>query len=103
MQRVLAIGSGNLFDENLNRLLSPRQTGVDVLRVAYRSDADVLRLLLDWRPAAIVLFEGGPMTVSRVFELINDAPDLMAVRVITALTRVNPIEPYERQMVAASN
>ncbi|MBI3241235.1 MAG: hypothetical protein HYZ49_02965 [Chloroflexi bacterium] len=103
MQRVMIVGAGDLFDEGLRRLLSQEHTGLDVLNVAYESDAGILRLLLEWRPDTIVLFEGGPLTVSRVFELINSVSDLMFVRVITALTRINPAEFYEEQPVLAGN
>ena len=103
MQRVLIVGAGEVIDDGLWRLLSQGLTAPDLLRVAYENDVSILRLLLEWRPAVIVLFEGGPMTVRRVFELINSVSDLMAVKVITALDDAGPIDLHEKQLAEASN
>ncbi len=101
MQRVLIVGTGNLFDEGLNRLLSQEQASLEVLNILYTSDADVWQRLMKWRPTVVVVFEGGPMTVSRAFELINEAPGLGPVRVITVLTGISTVEIYEKQQIPA--
>ena len=101
MQRVLIVGKGNLFDQGLRRLLSQEQTGLEVLSIIYTNEGDVLQRLLEWRPTVVVLFEGGPLTVSRVFELNNKAGGLATMRVITVLTGTNTVEVYERQQISA--
>ncbi|MBI3240786.1 MAG: hypothetical protein HYZ49_00620 [Chloroflexi bacterium] len=100
MQRLLIVGQGNLFDEGLRRLLSSEQADLEVLRIIYRGEADVLQWLTDWRPGTVVLFEGGPLTVGRLFELSQRAPGLGNLRVITMLAEISVVEVYEKQQVS---
>ncbi len=99
-QRVLIVGSGSLFDEGLRHLLLREQAHLEVSSVIYMSDADFLQHVFTQRPTVIVLFEGGPLSVSRVFELIGDIPGMATtLRVITVLAETSAVEVYEHQQV----
>ena len=97
-QRVLIVGSGSLFDEGLRHLLLREQAHLEVSSVIYRSDADFLQHVLHQLPTVVVLFEGGPLSVSRVFELMGDIPDMATtLRVITILAETSAVEVYEHE------
>ena len=97
-QRVLIVGSGSLFDEGLRHLLLREQVHLEVSSVIYISDADFLRHVLHQLPTVVVLFEGGPLSVSRVFELISDVPGMATtLRVITVLAEISAVEVYEHE------
>lgn len=96
-QRVLIVGSGSLFDEGLRHLLLREQSRLEVSSVIYMNDADFLQHVLYQLPTVIVLFEGGPLSVSRVFELIEGVPGMATPRVITVLAETSAVEVYEQQ------
>ncbi len=98
-QRVLIVGSGSLFDEGLRHLLLREQAQLEVSSVIYVNDADFLQHVLYQLPTVIVLFEGGPLSVSRVFELIRDVPGMATPRVITVLAEISAVEVHEQQQV----
>ncbi len=97
-QRVLIVGSGSLFDEGLRRLLLREQPHLEVSSVIYRNDADFLQHVLQQLPTVVVLFEGGPLSVRRVFELMGDIPGITTtLRVITVLAETSAVEVYEHE------
>lgn len=99
-QRVLIVGSGSLFDEGLRHLLLREQARLEVSSVIYRSDADFLQHVFTQRPTVIVLFEDGPLSVSRVFELVGDIPGMAAtLRVITIMAETSVVEVYEHEQM----
>jgi hypothetical protein len=99
-QRVLIVGSGSLFDEGLRYLLLREQARLEVSSVIYRSDADFLQHVFTQRPTVIVLFEGGPLSVSRVFELVGDIPGMATtLRVITVMAETSMVEVYEHEQM----
>ena len=98
-QRVLIVGSGSLFDEGLRSLLLREQAHLEVSSVIYTNGADFLQHVLHQLPTVIVLFENGPLSVSRVFELIGDVPGMATPRVITVLAETSAVEVYEQQQM----
>ena len=100
-QRVLIVGNGTLFDEGLNSLLARDKTHLEVSNIVYLNDSDFLEHFLRQRPGIVVLFEDGPLSVSRVFELVSSVPDLANLRVITVMTDTNVVEVRERRQITA--
>ncbi len=99
-QRVLIVGSGSLFDEGLRYLLLREQARLEVSSVIYKGEADFLQHVFTQRPTVIVLFEDGPLSVSRVFELIGDIPGMATtLRVITVLAETSVVEVYEHEQM----
>jgi hypothetical protein len=101
VNRVLIVGNGSLFDEGLKSLLLNR-TRLEVSSTTYIDESVFLQQFLDERPEVIVLFEGSPLTVSRILELVRDIPDLAILRIITVLANTSAVELYERQPIAAA-
>ncbi len=101
VNRVLIVGDGSLFDEGLNSLLLNR-TCLEVSRITYVDESIFLEQFLYERPEVIVLFEGSPLTVNRILELVKDIPDLAALRIITVLADTSAVELYERQPIMAA-
>lgn len=99
IQRVLIVGSDSLLDEGLQRLLEGGTSRVGVSSVAYSDNSEFVRQVLHLRPTVIVLFEGGPLSVGRVFELINDLPNLPIPRVITVLADSSTVDVYEKRQI----
>jgi hypothetical protein len=54
------------------------------------------------RPEVLVLFERGPLSVTRVFELLEDVQGLTSLRVITVLSD-NNLNVYEKLKVSAAH
>ena len=98
---VLILGDGSLFDEGLRTLLAHKD-GIVVSNLAYSDDLTFVQEFLREWPEVLVLFEGGPLNVSRVFELIEDVPGLTNLRVITVLSD-NNISVYEKLKVSATH
>lgn len=98
MRRVLIVGNGSLFDEGLSHLLLERAS-LEVTRITFKSAADFLQHFLRLRPEVVVLFQGGPLGVSRVFELLKDTPDIAALRLITVMAESSTVELYQRQQM----
>ena len=99
-RRVLIVGNGSLFDEGLMSLLA-RETQLEVSSLTCTDEAEFLQHFDRERPEAIFLFEGSSLSVSRIFELIADLPDVPALRVITVLSEESKIEVYEKQHFTA--
>ena len=98
-RRVLIVGNGSLFDEGLSHLLEDKA----FLEVSYMTSgnhSDFLQYFREVRPEVVVLFQGNPLSVSRVFELLKDAPNVATLRVITVMVETNTIELYEKHQVA---
>jgi hypothetical protein len=98
MRRVLIVGNGSLFDEGLSRLLLERAL-LDVTRITFISTADFLQHFLRLRPEVVIVFQGGPLGVGRIFELLKDMPDMAALRVITVMAESNTVELYQWQQM----
>lgn len=99
-RRVLIIGDGSLFDEGLRHLLAGR-TSLEVSTAAYSTDGAFLQQFEEQRPDVVVLFEGGPLSVKQVFDLVGDMPGLTTLRVITVMADTNTVEIYEKQQITA--
>jgi DNA-binding NarL/FixJ family response regulator len=100
-RRVLIVASGSLFDEGIKSLLR-RERDLEVTSVSYTDDSAFSQEVLLKQPEVVILFEGGSLGVSRVFELIKEIPHLVAMRVITILSDSSTIEMYEKQQIPAS-
>ncbi len=100
--RVLILGDGSLFDNGLTNLLT-HEDSIVVSNLTYSSDVTFVSEFMLERPEVLVLFEGGPLSVSRVFELIEDVPELTHLRVITVLSDNNSVYVYEKLKVSATH
>lgn len=100
-RRVLIVAGGSLFDEGIKSLLR-RERDLEVTSVSYTDDSAFSQEVLLKQPEVVILFEGGSLGVSRVFELIKEIPHLVAMRVITILSDSSTIEMYEKQQISAS-
>lgn len=89
-----------MFDEGLRHLLADK-TSLEVSTVAYSTDSAFLQLFLERRPEVVVLFEGGLLSVKRVFDLVGDAPGLTILRVIIVMAESSTVEIYEKQQITA--
>ena len=89
-----------MFDEGLRHLLADK-TSLEVSTVAYNTDSAFLQNFLEKRPEVVVLFEGGPLSVKRVFDLVGDVPGLTTLRVITVMAESSTVEIYEKQQITA--
>ncbi len=98
---MLIVAGGSLFDEGINSLLR-RERDLEVSSISYSDDAAFSQEVAQKQPEVVILFEGGPLAVSRVFELIKEIPHLVAMRVITVLSDSSTIEMYEKQQIPAS-
>ncbi len=97
--RMLIVGNGSLFDEGLERLLSGRP-GLEISRTTYTDDTAFLYEFLRQLPEVVILFEGSPLTVSRLFELVKDVP-IPNLQVVTVLAQTSTIEMYAKRQVTA--
>jgi DNA-binding NarL/FixJ family response regulator len=95
-KRVMIVGSGSLFDEGLMQLLADK-TSLEVSRLAYSTDSAFLQYFQEQRPEVVVLFEGGPLGVKRVFDLIGDTPGLTTLRVITVMAESSTVEIHQNR------
>lgn len=98
---MLIVAGGSLFDEGIKSLLR-RERDLEVTSVSYTDDSAFSQEVLLKQPEVVILFEGGSLGVSRVFELIKEIPHLVAMRVITILSDSSTIEMYEKQQISAS-
>ncbi len=98
VRRVLIVGDGTLFDEGLNHLLVEKAY-LKVSHITFNTASDFSQHFLELRPDVVVLFQGGPLSVSRVFELLKEVPDLATFRVMTVMAETNTVELYEKQQV----
>ncbi len=96
----MVIGDGSLFDEGLRHLLADK-TSLKVSTAAYSTDSAFLQQFQEQRPEVVVLFEGGPLSVKRVFDLVGDMPGLTILRVIIVMVESSTIEIYEKQQITA--
>ncbi len=97
---MLIVAGGSLFDEGITSLLG-RERDLEVTSFSYSDDPTFSQEVLLRQPEVVILFEGGPLTVSRVFELIKEIPHLDAMRVITILSDSSAVEMYEKQQIPA--
>ncbi|MBI3241059.1 MAG: hypothetical protein HYZ49_02045 [Chloroflexi bacterium] len=95
--RVLIVGSGSLADEGLEKLLAGK-SGLELLHVTYTDDATFLHQFSQFQPEVVVLFEGSPLTVSRLFELTKEI-SVSDLRVITVLAQTNTVEMYAKRQI----
>jgi hypothetical protein len=102
IQRVLIVGSDSLLGEGLQQLLEGGSGRVEVSSVAYSDNSEFVRQVLHLQPTVIVLFEGGPLSVGRVFELINDLPNLPIPRVIMVLAESSTVDVYEKRQITVA-
>jgi hypothetical protein len=100
VQRVLIVGDGSLLDEGLRRLLAGKEF-LEVANITYTDEATLRDHIFTLKPDTIVLYEGGPLSVNRVFELGADIPGLKRLRVITILVDSNAVDVVERRQVVA--
>ncbi|MEK7323790.1 MAG: hypothetical protein AAB217_00875 [Chloroflexota bacterium] len=89
-----------MFDEGLRHLLADK-TSLEVSTAAYSTDSAFLQQFEEQRPDVVVLFEGGPLSVKQVFDLVGDMPGLTALRVITVMAETSTVEIYEKQQFTA--
>jgi hypothetical protein len=95
-KRVMIVGRGSLFDEGLMQLLADK-TSLELSRVAYSTDSAFLQHFQEQRPEVVVLFEGGPLGVKRLFDLVDSVPGLTTLRVITVMAETSTVEIHESQ------
>ena len=100
-RRMLIVGNGSLFDEGLEKLLSSEH-GLEVSRITYTDDAEFLQQFLRTLPEVVVLFEGGSLTVSQLFELVKDVP-IPNLQVVTVLADTSTVEMYAKRQITAVN
>lgn len=98
--RILIVGSGTLFDEGLSRLLALKSP-LEVFSITYTDDEAFLESFARYQPETIVLFEGGPLSISRVFDLLRDIPNPVNWQVITVLADTNTVDVFKKQQVVA--
>ena len=76
--------------------------GIVVSNIAYTGEVTFMQDFVRVWPGVVVLFQGGPLSVSRVFELVEDVPELNNLRVITVLSN-NNVNVYEKLKVSAAH
>ena len=94
LRNVLIVGERSLFQEGLEKLLSP-ETGMSVISAKYTNDPELLAAIAQTRPDVILVNESTTFDSAHILELLFSESALTILQVVVIRLDNNIVDVYE--------
>lgn len=100
-RRVLIVGTGSIFEQGVESLLT-REANVQVSEIVHTHEDAFIQDVLRVQPDVIVFHEIGSFNSDRIFELLKALPEMDTLRVIILRSANAAIDLYEKRTLTAA-